>query len=84
MNKERFKTIEELYQRVLPALRIKVKYMKLEKLALIDEKSLWDYFCNKKWRIQKSITLGEMIDDILNTDSFQIYHEMKGMFGRED
>lgn len=84
MNKERFKTIEELYQRVLPALRIKVKDMKLEKLALIDEKSLWDYFCNKKWRIQKSITLGEMIDDILNTDSFQIYHEMKGMFGRED
>ena len=84
VNKERFKTIEELYQRVLPALRIKVKDMKLEKLALIDEKSLWDYFCNKKWRIQKSITLGEMIDDILNTDSFQIYHEMKGMFGRED
>ena len=50
VNKERFKTIEELYQRVYPALRIKVKDMKLEKLALIDEKSLWDYFCNKKSR----------------------------------
>ena len=79
MNKDRFKTIEELYQRVYPALRIKAKDMKLEKLAFVDERSLWNYFCNKKWKIQKSITLGEMIDDILNTDSFTIYQEMKGM-----
>ena len=79
MNKDRFKTIEELYQRVYPALRIKAKDMKLEKLAFVDERSLWNYFFNKKWKIQKSITLGEMIDDILNTDGFTIYQEMKGM-----
>lgn len=84
MEDQKYRTIEELYLKVYPALRIKVGDMRLQKLALIDEKSLWNYFCNKKWKVQKKITLGEMIDDILNTDSFKIYTEMKEEITREN
>ncbi len=77
MTEQKYKTLDELYLKVFPALRIKVKDMKLQRLIFIDEKRLWDYFCNHKWKIQKRITLGEMIDDILNMDSFKIYADMK-------
>lgn len=77
MQEQKFKSMEELYQRVLPALRIKVKDMKEEKLMCIDEEMLWQYFCDFKWKIQKKVTLGEMVDDILNTDNFKIYQDMK-------
>ncbi len=78
MDNQKFRSLEELYLRVYPALRVKVKEMKLQKLAFVSESELWDFFCNYKWKVEKTITLGEMVDDILNTDSFTILHEMRG------
>ncbi len=83
MVEQSFKTLEDLYNRVYPALRIKVRDMKLEKFVFIDEDLLWNYFCQKKWKLAKRITLGEMIDDILNTDNFQIYSEIREGYRHE-
>lgn len=73
MNHDKFKTLEELYIRMLPALRTKQKEMTREKMGLVKEKDIWNYLCKKKWKKEKTLTLGEMVNDILKEDNFSIY-----------
>ena len=67
-----FKSLEEVYVRLLPALKTKKNEMKTLKLR-ITEIEIWHYFCENVWQKKNGLTLGEMVDDILNTDSMEIY-----------
>ncbi len=67
-----FKSVEELYARLLPALKTKKNEMKTLKM-LISEIDIWHYFCENVWNKKNGLTIGEMVDDILNTDSIDIY-----------
>ena len=67
-----FKSVEELYVRMLPALKTKKNEMKTLKLD-INEIDIWNYFCQNIWNQKNGLTMGEMVDDILNTDSIDIY-----------
>ncbi len=67
-----FKSTEELYIRVLPALKTKKNEMKILKLN-VNEIDIWHYFCENVWNKKNGLTLGEMVNDILNTDSINIY-----------
>ena len=67
-----FKSVEELYVRILPALKTKKNEMKGLKLD-INEIDIWNYFCRNIWNQKNGLTMGEMVDDILNTDSIDIY-----------
>lgn len=72
MNNEEFKTREQLYQRLLPALRVKKKEMHHMKMYSITEIDIWNYFCLNVWNRKSALTLGEMVNDILNTDNYVI------------
>ncbi len=72
-----FTSLEELYNRLLPALRNKKREMKTEKMLQISEMDIWLYFCKNVWPNKNNLTLGEMVDDILNTDNFTIYKEAR-------
>lgn len=67
-----FKSVEELYIRLLPALKTKKNEMKSLKMN-INEIDIWNYFCQNIWNQKNGLTMGEMVDDILNTDSIDIY-----------
>ena len=67
-----FKSVEELYIRMLPALKTKKNEMKSLKMN-INEIDIWNYFCQNIWNQKNGLTMGEMVDDILNTDSIDIY-----------
>ena len=56
-----------------------MREMHREKLVTVTEREIWNYLCYHLWRGKNALTLGEMVNDILNTDSFTIY---KGI--RED
>ena len=43
----------------------------------INELDIWQYFCQNIWPNKTNLTLGEMVDDILNTDNFTIYKETR-------
>ncbi len=77
MIEEKFSNLEELYQRLLPALRTKKNEMRQGHME-ITEKRIWLYFCENIWNQKSSLTLGEMVNDILNTDGFIIFSYGKG------
>lgn len=69
MNDMKFNNLKELYDRVLPALRSKVKELEKENLKYIKEEDVWEALKQTKWNKGKPLTLYDMVDDILNTDN---------------
>ncbi len=41
-------------------------------LSYIEEKDIWDYLVENKWKVGKDLTLSDIVDDILNTDNASI------------
>ena len=68
-----FTNLEELYNRLLPALKSKKREMKRDKMLYVSEMEIWLYFCKNVWPTKNNLTLGEMVNDILYTDNFTIY-----------
>lgn len=68
MNDLKFESLKELYDRVLPALRSKVKELKRQNVSYIKEEDIWNILKTNKWMNHQTLTLAEMVDDILNTD----------------
>lgn len=65
---EEFKTLEELYQRIRPALTTKKEEMHRSGYIYIKEEDIWNYLKEIKWINSKNLSLYEMTCDILNTD----------------
>ncbi len=79
MLEDKFENLEELYHRLIPALTSKKEEMERLKMVGMKEKDLWLYFCKNTWKGKSSLTLGEMVSDILNTDNFLLYSNWKGV-----
>lgn len=59
-----FNSIEELYNHVLPALKIRAK--ELKKIGKnFDENHIWNHLIRTKWMKAQDLSLAEMINDIL-------------------
>ena len=63
-----FETLEELYQRLLPALRSKKKLLRAGGFKSIDEHDIWEYLVNNKWNDSYGLELCDIVDDVLNID----------------
>ncbi len=64
-NIEKFDSISDLYNKVLPALKTKKSEFKREKLNY-DEIDIWNYCVKYKWANKSDLRMYEVIDDILN------------------
>jgi len=69
---EKFSSLEELYARLLPALRSKENELHQNHMIYITRKDIWQYFCSMKWNHSVNLTLYDMVDDILNTENYLI------------
>lgn len=67
-----FKTVEELYNRVLPALYSKVKELKGLGYKYITEKDIWNYLVNTSWKKKIDLQLNELISDILHANNYEL------------
>lgn len=79
MNEIVFESQEELYKRILPALRSKKKRIHKDGYKSIREEDIWDYMRFNKWNTSIGLELCEMVDDILNTPNIKImeyYHKI--------
>lgn len=71
-----FTNLEELYKRVKPALHSKELELKRLGYSSIKEFDIWNYL-KDRWKSSNDLTLADIVDDILNTDSDEInsYYE---------
>ena len=67
MNELKFKSLNELYERLLPALRSKKKELNANGFNYIHEEDIWNYLKQYVWKNNINLTLDKMVDDILNT-----------------
>ena len=61
----KFNSLEDLYKKLLPALRTKVNELKRSGITYIKEEDIWEYLKNASWKKKSDLTLGDMVDDIL-------------------
>jgi hypothetical protein len=74
---EYFNNATELYQRVFPALKTKKDEINLEFKCNVKEIEIWQYMRNRIWKETVDLTLGDIIEDILNTKNDDIYFYIK-------
>ena len=60
-----FNSKEELYERVLPALKLKVKEFKRLGNSNITCLDVWDYLIYSSWKSGENLMLSDIVNDIL-------------------
>jgi hypothetical protein len=79
-----FKSLEELYQRIKPALITKKIEMHRMGFNYIKEEDIWNYLKEIKWKNSRGLSLHEMVSDILNTDDIVIDSYLKKKLNLKD
>lgn len=72
-----FNSIEELYNRLQPALLTKKEQMRRNGYNYIKKQDIWNYLRDNKWKNSKDLSLYQMVSDILNTDDIYIDSYLK-------
>ena len=73
-----FRSEEELFKRVRPA--IKTKLIELKRLGYKDVKELdvWTYLKENKWKKSNNLQLDELVNDVLNFNNLEFYKYLTG------
>ena len=81
----KFSSLNELYNRLIPAMETKVRELKLNGINFITTDDIWNYLKKYKWTKSNNLTLSECVDDILNTrdEEYKKYikNKMKDILG---
>lgn len=64
-----FSSLEELYNRLKPALRTKKRELKENGYGYLKIEDIWNYLKEKKWSRSSNLSLNDMVSDILNADN---------------
>ena len=72
-----FKSPEELYQRLKPALEAKQNEMLRKGYHYVKIENLWNYLKDNKWMKATNLNLCDMVNDILNLEDEEIYENLK-------
>lgn len=71
MNDE-FSSEEELYNRVLPALRAKESEFERLGYSYIKGIDVWNYLVEKRWKYGSGLMLSDIVSDIMNVHCSEI------------
>ena len=84
----RFNSLEELYNRLIPAMETKVNELKHNGIRYINIDDVWNYLKKNKWNKSKNLSLSDCVDDILNTsdEAYKKYikDKMKNILGGDN
>lgn len=85
MENIKFNSLEELYNRLVPAMETKVRELSVTGISYITIDDIWNYLRKNKWSKSRDLTLSECVDDILNTSDLEykkyIKDKMKDILG---
>ncbi|MEG0026020.1 MAG: post-transcriptional regulator [Bacilli bacterium] len=77
-----FGSLEELYERVKPALVTKSLEMCRSGYNYIKPEDVWNYLKEIKWKNSQNLALHEMVDDILNSEEILVDNYVKEKLNR--
>ena len=72
MEKITFNSIDELYNRLKPAFRLKLSELKSKKITFVTDKDLWSFLSKTKWSKEENLELCDMVNDILNVNENEL------------
>ena len=72
-----FNSLQELYDRIKPALVTKQSDTKRDGYPYITIEDIWNFFKEVKWKKATDLELYDMVSDILNTDNGVIDNYLK-------
>ena len=73
MNGEiKFKSLKELYNRILPALRSKTKELNKKGFKYIHEEDIWNFLKTYRWTVARNLDLGSMVNDVFNLNEEEL------------
>ena len=84
MDDIKFGSLQELFIRVKPALRSKVKELKGVGYKFITETDVFNYLKDNKWCKKSNLTLSELVDDILSTPNEEILKDVSDKIIKKD
>ena len=73
-----FTTEEELYLTLLPAFKVKARLNSITKYPNIENKHIWKYLRETKWRHSYNLTISEVVNDIITVDLEEIHKFIGG------
>jgi len=73
-----FGSVQELYERLKPALKSKVGELKRDGYDYLNTEDVWNYLKEKKWKSSTNLALHQMVSDIFNSDNALIDSYFKG------
>lgn len=68
---EKFETINDLYKKILPALKTRSEELKRKKVY-ISPIDIWVYCTNNIWKNKKDLRMHELVSDILYVDEVKL------------
>ncbi len=78
-----FKSLQELYSRIYPAL--KSKRDELKKIGYnMQEADIWNYLTDNKWQKSVELTLSEMVEDIFSLSEEDVANYMINKVSNRD
>ena len=64
-----FNSLEELYNRLRPALLTKLSDLKANGYGYLKIEDIWNYLKENKWKSSHDLMLSDMVSDILDSDN---------------
>lgn len=64
-----YKSQKELYEGLIPAMNVKLKYLKKIEKVILKKEDIWNYLKENKWKNSIDLTLADMVQDILHTNN---------------
>ena len=79
-----FNSLEELYERLKPALETKRIEMKRNGFSYIKKEDIWNYLKEIKWKKASDLSLCDMVSDVLNASEGLIDEYLKQKLNLKD
>ncbi len=78
-----FSNLEELYNRVKPALKSKVKDLKRVGVNYVQIADVWNYLKSRIWNKTANLTLGDMVNDIMTVSNEELETYVQSIIANE-
>ena len=72
-----FTSLQQLYQKLIPAFNVKKRLIFKSKYKDINNENIWYYLTETKWKTATDLSLTEMINDIITVDLEDVYKYME-------